>query len=334
MDWNVTRGSTRPDRNLGLDLVRATEAAALASARYMGRGNRDAANEAAIDAMHHLLGTLEMDGIVIAGEGEKNDAPKLYNGEVVGTGDPPAVDIAVDPIDGTRLMAKGINGALSIVALAERGTIFDPGPCTYMEKIVVGGEAAEAIDLEASVADNLKSIASAMKVRPADLTVAILDRDRHRTLTQEVRDAGARVKGIAAADAAAAVAVVSEGTGVDVLLGIGPAPEGVISACAVKCLGGGMQGRLSPRTDEEKDRATKAGYRLDKVLKTDDLVSGGDVFFAATGITDGDLLKGVRYRGQRAATQSLVVRSRSGTIRTVESVHQRDKLKLYSSFEY
>jgi fructose-1,6-bisphosphatase II len=328
-------GSERtPDRNLALELVRVTEAAALAAARWMGRGDKDAVDQAAVDAMRLLLGTVPMDGVVVIGEGEKDDAPMLYNGEEIGNGQPPLVDIAVDPVDGTRLTAKGQGGALAVVALAERGTMFDPGPCVYMEKIAAGEEAAEAIDLEAGVTENLKRVAKAKGGEVSDLTVVILDRDRHEQLAKEIRESGARIKFIPDGDVAGAISAARDGTGVDLLIGIGGTPEGVIAACAIKCLGGVIQGRLWPRSDEERGKAIAAGYDLDKVLTTNDLVSGEDVFFAATGVTDGDLVKGVRYRAASAVTQSIVMRSRTGTIRIVEALHRRKKLKTLSSIVY
>ena len=323
-----------PDRNLALELVRVTEAAALAAARWMGRGDKEAADRAAVDAMRFMLATTPMDGVVVIGEGEKDNAPMLYNGETLGNGEPPAVDIAVDPVDGTTLTSKGMNGAIAVVALAERGTMFFPGPCVYMEKIVAGPEAADVIDIEAPIADNLQKISKVKETAVADLTVMILDRPRHEQIVKEVREAGARIKFIADGDVAGAIAAAREGTGVDLLLGIGGTPEGVIAACAIKCLGGSIQGRLWPRNETEREEAEAAGYDLDKVLTTDDLVSGENVFFAATGVTDGDFVKGVRYRGDTAVTQSIVMRSRSGTVRFIDALHRRDKLKKFSSIIY
>ena len=324
----------QPDRNLALELVRVTEAAALAAARWMGRGDKEAADQAAVDAMRLMLDTVPMDGIVVIGEGEKDNAPMLYNGEQIGNGEPPVVDIAVDPIDGTTLTSKGMNGALAVVALAERGTMFDPGPCVYMEKMVVGEEGADVIDLDAPIADNLENLCKAKGTSISDLTVCILDRDRHDQMVKEVREAGARIRFITDGDVAGAISAARENSGVDMLLGIGGTPEGVIAACAIKCLGGQILGRLWPRNDEERDRAIEMGYDLDKVLTTDDLVSGEDVFFACTGVTDGDLVNGVRYRGDSARTQSVVMRSRSGTVRIVDAIHRRQKLKKFSSIEY
>ncbi len=300
----------------------------------MGRGDKEAADQAAVDAMRLMLDTVPMDGVVVIGEGEKDNAPMLYNGEQIGNGEPPVVDIAVDPIDGTTLTSKGMNGALSVVALAERGTMFDPGPCVYMEKMVVGEEAGGAIDLDAPVSDNLEKVAKAKGASVSDITVCILDRDRHEQIVKEVREAGARIRFITDGDVAGAISAARENSGVDLLIGIGGTPEGVIAACAIKCLGGEILGRLWPRNDDERDRAVDQGYDLDRVLTTNDLVSGEDVFFACTGVTDGDLVNGVRYRGDSARTQSVVMRSRSGTVRIVDAIHRRQKLKKFSSIEY
>ena len=323
-----------PDRNIAMELVRVTEAAALAAARWMGRGDKEAADQAAVDAMRLLMDTVAMDGVVVIGEGEKDEAPMLYRGENIGTGEPPLVDVAVDPIDGTTLTSKGMNGALAVVALAERGTLFDPGPAVYMEKIAVGEEAADVIDIDAPISDNLQKIAKAKKSGVEDLTVIILDRDRHEQMVKEIREAGARIRFISDGDVAGAISAARESSGVDVLYGIGGTPEGVIAACALKCLGGAIQGRLWPRNDDERQRAVDQGYDLDRILTTDDLVSGDDVFFAATGVTDGDLVKGVRYRGDSAITQSIVMRSRSGTVRVIDALHRREKLKKYSTILY
>ncbi|HET7481519.1 MAG TPA: class II fructose-bisphosphatase [Actinomycetota bacterium] len=328
------RSDESPDRNLALELVRVTEAAALAAARWMGRGDKEAADQAAVDAMRLMLDTVSMDGIVVIGEGEKDNAPMLFNGEEIGNGEPPIVDVAVDPIDGTTLTSKGMNGALSVVAVAERGTMFDPGPCVYMEKIVVGEDAADVIDIEAPAPDNLEKIAKAKGGSISDLTVCILERDRHEQLAKEVREAGARIKFISDGDVAGAISAAREGSAVDVLIGIGGTPEGVIAASAIKCLGGTIQGRLWPRNDDERQLAIDAGYDLDQVLTTDDLVSGSDVFFACTGVTDGDLVEGVRYRGSSARTQSVVMRSRSGTVRIVDAIHRREKLRTLTSIDY
>ncbi|HEV3471777.1 MAG TPA: class II fructose-bisphosphatase [Actinomycetota bacterium] len=330
----TTNGNGTPDRNLAMELVRVTEAAALSAARWMGRGDKEAADQAAVDAMRLLLGTVSMDGVVVIGEGEKDNAPMLYNGEEIGNGEPPVVDIAVDPIDGTTLTAKGMNGALSVVALAERGTMFDPGPCVYMEKIAAGEIARDVIDLEAPIAENIERLAKVKNGSVSDVTVMILDRERHSQMVKEVREAGARIRFISDGDVAGAIAAARENSGVDLLLGIGGTPEGVISACAIKCLGGVIQGRLWPRNEQERDEAVAAGYDLDRVLTTDDLVTGDDVFFAATGVTDGDLVNGVRYRGDNAVTQSIVMRSRSGTVRVIDALHRREKLKKYSTIAY
>jgi fructose-1,6-bisphosphatase II len=319
-----------PDRNLALELVRVTEAAALAAARWMGRGDKEAADQAAVDAMRLLMDTVPMDGVVVIGEGEKDNAPMLYNGEKIGNGEPPVVDIAVDPIDGTTLTSKGMNGALAVVALAERGTMFDPGPCMYMEKIAAGPEAVDVLDLDAPIAENLQRLAKVKGMDVDGLTVMILERSRHEQIVKEVREAGARIRFITDGDVAGAISAAREKSGVDMLIGIGGTPEGVIAAAAIKCLGGVIQGRLWPRNDEERESALAAGYDLDKILTADDLVSGEDVFFAATGITDGELIRGVRYSGESARTQSLVMRSRSGTIRIIDGIHRRKKLAQFS----
>ena len=323
-----------PDRNLAIELVRVTEAAALSAARWMGRGDKEGADQAAVDAMRLMVDTVDMDGTVIIGEGEKDNAPMLFNGESIGNGQPPVVDVAVDPIDGTTLTAKGQNGALSVVATAERGTMFDPGPCVYMEKIAAGEEANGVIDIDASPSENLQRLSRVKRTDISDLTVIVLDRPRHEQIVKEVREAGARIKLISDGDVAAAIAAARDGSGVDLLLGTGGTPEGVIAAAALKCLGGVIQGRLWARNEEERDRAVQEGYDLDKVLTTDDLVSGQNVFFAATGITDGDLLKGIRYRGESAVTTSIVMRSRSGTVRLIDAYHRLERLAEYSSIEY
>ena len=324
----------RPDRNLAMELVRVTEAAALAAARWRGKGDKEAVDQAAVDAMRLMMDTVTMDGVVVIGEGEKDEAPMLYNGEQIGNGEPPVVDIAVDPVDGTTLTAKGLNGALAVVALAERGTMFDPGPCVYMEKIAAGQEAVGVLDLDAPLAENLRKLAREKETDVDDLTVVILDRPRHEQMIKEVHECGARVKLIPDGDVAAAIAAASETTDVDMLVGIGGTPEGVIAACAIKCLGGVILGRLWPRSDEERQRALDAGYDLDRVLTTDDFVSGNDVFFAATGVTNGDLVNGVRYRAGNAITHSIVMRTRSGTVRMVEALHRRKKLQQFSNILY
>ncbi|MFZ4433161.1 MAG: class II fructose-bisphosphatase [Microthrixaceae bacterium] len=315
-----------PDRNLALELVRTTEAAALAAAHWVGRGDKESADGAAVDAMRLILGTVRMTGTVIIGEGEKDEAPMLYNGEVVGDGSPPQVDIAVDPIDGTTLTSKGRGGAVAVIAVSEQGTMFDPGPCVYMEKIAVGPDAAGSVDLRASVTDNLRAVAAAKGIDVTEVTATVLDRPRHDDLVAEIRDAGARIRLIGDGDVAAAIATAWPESGVDILFGIGGTPEGVIAAAALKCMGGELIGRLWPRDDAERAAAVAAGYDLDRVLGTDDLVAGDNCFFSATGITDGNLLQGVHYDRSGATTQSLVMRSRSGTVRLVEARHRADKI--------
>ncbi len=324
----------QPDRNLALDLVRVTEAAALAAGRYMGRGDKIAADQAAVDAMRLVLNTIEIDGVIVIGEGEKDEAPMLYNGERLGTGSAPRVDIAVDPIDGTSLTASGRSGALSVVALAERDSMYAPGSLVYMEKIAVGPEARDAIDINAPVDVNLKAIARAKQRDVNDLTVMILDRPRHATLIREVRRVGARIRLISDGDVAAAISTCQAETGIDVLLGIGGSPEAVISAAALKCLGGAIQCKLWPRDDKEREYALEHGLNLAQVLTRDDLVRGDNVFFAATGITRGELLDGVQYFGGGARTSSIVMRSKSGTVRHITATHQWDKLMRFSQIKF
>jgi fructose-1,6-bisphosphatase II len=325
----------RPDRNLALELVRVTEAAALAAGRWVGRGDKIAADGAAVDAMRLMIDSVSMHGTVVIGEGEKDKAPMLFNGETVGNGDGPGVDVAVDPIDGTRLTAFGEPNALAVIALAERGSMFFPGPAVYMEKVATGPEAADVIDVTAPPEENVRLVAKAKGVRPEEIGVVVLDRPRHEELIQRVREVGARVFLISDGDVAGAIAAArTERSGIDLLLGIGGTPEGVVGASALKCLGGAMQGRLYPRTDEERDRIVGAAYDLEAVLTTDDLVSGDDVFFAATGITDGSLLRGVRYTDTGAVTYSMVMRSRSGTVRYVEAEHSFGKLEQFSRIAY
>jgi len=324
----------QPDRNLALELVRTTEAAALAAGRWMGRGDRNACDRAAVEAMRVVLNTVDMDGVVVIGEGEKDEAPMLYNGERLGTGVPPQVDIAVDPIDGTRLLSLGRANSLSVVALAERGTMYNPGPIVYMNKIAVGPEARGQVDIEAPPAENLRRIARAKGKDVDDLLVVILERDRHKDLIQAVRQAGARIRLITDGDVAGALMTALPETGVDVLMGIGGTPEGVIAACALKCIGGEIQGKLWPRNEEEARLARDIGYDLDQVLTTDDLVRGENIFFAATGITDGELLDGVRYYGWGATTSSLVMRSKSGTVRRIQAQHRWDKLMQFSQIAF
>ncbi|HZA60638.1 MAG TPA: class II fructose-bisphosphatase [Actinomycetota bacterium] len=325
----------KPDRNLALELVRVTEAAAMAAGRWVGRGDKEAADQAAVDAMRIMLDIVAMDGIVVIGEGEKDDAPMLFNGEKIGTGEGPPVDVAVDPIDGTMLTSKGMGNALSVVALAERGTMFDPGAAVYMDKIAVGPEAADAIDLEAGPEENIRRVAKAKGIRPEDVGVVVLERDRHDDLIRRIREAGARVFLITDGDVQGAiVAAAPERHAADMLMGIGGTPEGVVAAAALKCTGGAMQGRLHPRNDEERQQLRDAGYDIDRVLTTDDLVSGREIFFAATGVTNGALLRGVRYRPDHVITQSMVMRAKSGTVRYVEGHHQLEKLMRFSEIEY
>ena len=325
----------RPDRNLALELVRVTEAAALASARMVGRGDKEGADQAAVDAMRNVLDQVSMDGVVVIGEGEKDEAPMLFNGEQIGDGTPPEVDVAVDPLEGTRLTALGMPSAIAVIALAERGTMFDPGPCVYMEKIAGGPEIADLLDLDRPLPETLALVAERKETDIRDVMVVMLDRERHHEAMAEVREAGARVRLILDGDVSAALLAVSENSPVDLLWGIGGTPEGVISAAAIKCLGGQLLGRLWPRDDDERNAAQEAGYDLAKVLNCDDLVAGEDVFFSATGVTDGDVLQGVRYQGGRGATtESLVMRSRSGTVRRVSARHDRAKLRSLTGERY
>ncbi len=323
-----------PDRNLALELVRVTEAAALAASRWMGRGDKEGADGAAVDAMRVILQSVQMDGIVVIGEGEKDEAPMLFNGELIGDGNPPQTDIAVDPIDGTTLTAQGLGGAIAVIAVAERGTMFDPGPCVYMEKIAVGPDAAEAIDITRSPTENLEAVAAAKDESVRDLTAVILDRPRHDDLIAEVRAAGARVRLIPDGDVAGAISTAWPRSGADILFGIGGTPEGVITAAAVKAMGGAMQGRLWPRDDAERQAAVDAGYDLDAVLTENDLIRSDNCFFAATGITDGELLQGVHFDARGATTQSLVMRSKSGTVRLVDAHHKIAKLARYASVDF
>ena len=323
-----------PDRNLALELVRVTEAAAMAASRWMGRGDKNGADGAAVEAMRVVLERVPMDGIVVIGEGEKDEAPMLYNGERIGDGSPPETDIAVDPVEGTTLTALGRGNAISVIAMSERGTMFDPGPCVYMEKIAVGPESIGAIDITASPTENLKAVAKTKGESVRNVTAVILDRERHGDLIAEVRAAGARIRLIQDGDVIGAVSTALPDTGADILFGIGGTPEGVIAAAAMKCMGGEIQGRLWPRNDDERRTAIAAGYDLDRVLTTDDLVTGDNCFFAVTGITDGEVLKGVHYDARGATTQSLVTRSRSGTVRQVNARHQLGKLSRYASVEF
>ena len=323
-----------PDRNLAMELVRVTEAAAMASARWVGRGDKNGADAAAVNAMRMLIGTVSMNGVVVIGEGEKDDAPMLFNGERVGDGTGAEADVAVDPIDGTTLAAKGMPNAISVIAAAERGAMYDPSAVFYMEKLVVGAAAADAIDITAPIEWNLAQVAKAKGTKVADLTVCILDRPRHDALVEQVRAAGARIKFIFDGDVAGAIMAAREGTGVDLLAGIGGTPEGIIAACAMRCLGGSIQGRLWPRDDAERRRAMDAGHNLNRVLTTGDLVTGDNIFFCATGITDGELMEGVRYTPEGPTTHSIVMRSKSGTIRDVRSEHRIEKLSSYASVDF
>jgi fructose-1,6-bisphosphatase II len=325
----------RPDRNLALELVRVTEAAALGAGRWVGRGDKIAADQAAVDAMRIMIDSVSMDGVVVIGEGEKDEAPMLYNGEPVGNGQGPACDVAVDPIDGTRLTATGQPNALAVIALAARGSMFFPGAAVYMEKVATGPEAAGVIDVTAPAEENVRLVAKAKGVRPEEIGVVILDRPRHAEIIQRLHEVGARVYLITDGDVAGAIsAATSKRSGIDLLLGIGGTPEGVVAAAALKCLGGAIQGRLFPRNDEEKQKLLDTGYDPERVLSTDDLVAGSDVFFAATGITDGSLLRGVRYEEDGATTYSMVMRARSGTVRYVEAEHRFAKLEAFTGREY
>jgi fructose-1,6-bisphosphatase II len=326
--------TTPPDRNLGMELVRVTEAAALAASRWVGRGDKNGADGAAVAAMRSVLSTVSMDGVVVIGEGEKDHAPMLYNGEKVGEGTPPLVDVAVDPIDGTTLTAMGRTNALSVIAVSERESLFDPGPSYYMEKIAVGPEAAGAIDITASPSQNLRWIAKSKRESVRDLTVVILDRPRHAELIEEVRSSGARIALITDGDVYGAIAAASEESGIDVLMGVGGTPEGVISAAALKCMGGEMQGRLWPRDEDERAAIVGAGLDPEAVLTLDEMVRSDNCYFAATGITDGPLLAGVRFEGRRVSTQSLVMRSKSGTVRRIDAHHKLAKLQEYSEIDY
>jgi fructose-1,6-bisphosphatase II len=319
--------SAAPDRNLALELVRVTEAAALAASGWVGRGEKEKADGAAVDAMRLVLDTVRMNGTVVIGEGEKDEAPMLYNGEAVGDGSGPEVDVAVDPLEGTRLTALGQPNAIAVIAVAERGTMFDPGAAVYMDKIAVGAETAAAIDIDASPADNVRAVAEAKRMDVSEVTVVVLERDRHERLIRELRESGARVNLIRDGDVAPSIAAAQAFTGVDMLIGIGGTPEGVISAAAIKCLGGAIQGKLWPRNEEERQKLVDSGYDLDRVLTTDDLVSGQDVFVAATGVTSGALLRGVRVSASGVETESIVMRSRSGTVRRIAAYHPSDKIR-------
>ena len=323
-----------PTRNLAMELVRVTEAAAMAAARWVGRGDKEGADGAAVDAMRIVLETVPMDGVVIIGEGEKDEAPMLYNGERIGDGSPPEADIAVDPVDGTTLTALGRGNAVAVIAVSERGTMFDPGPCVYMEKIAAGPEAAHAIDITATPTENVNAVAKALGKRVSEVTVVVLDRPRHDDIIGELRQAGARLRLIPDGDVAGGISTAWPESGADMLLGIGGTPEGVITAAALKSMGGAIQGRLWPRNEEERAAAVAAGYDLSEVLDAERLVAGDNCFFAATGITDGELLKGVHYDSRGVTTQSLVMRSQSGTVRLINARHRLDKLKEFSSIDF
>jgi fructose-1,6-bisphosphatase II len=323
-----------PDRNLALELVRVTEAAAMGAGRWIGRGDKNAADQAAVDAMRTMLDTVTMDGVVVIGEGEKDEAPMLYNGERVGEGRGSAVDVAVDPLEGTRLTALGQPNAIAVIAVAERGSMFFPGAAVYMEKIAAGADAIGAVDITATPTENVKAVAKAKGVKPTDVRVVVLERERHEQLIGELHQVGARVNLIRDGDVAPAIAAARPETGVDLLYGIGGTPEGVISAAALKCVGGGIQGRLWPRSREEREALLAVGLDPERVLTTDDLVAGEDVFVAATGVTTGALLRGVRYVRDGAITDSIVMRTRSGTVRRIEARHNLDKLTHFTGKEF
>ena len=332
----MSPSAPKPERNLALELVRVTEAAAMAAGRWVGRGDKNDADRVAVEAMRALIGTVGMTGIVVIGEGEKDNAPMLYNGEEVGDGTGAECDVAVDPIDGTTLTAKGLSNAISVLAVSPRGSMYDPSAVFYMEKLATGPEAADVVDIRLPVKENITRVAKAKGKSPHDVTVVLLDRPRHRHLVQDIRETGARIKYITDGDVAGAIMAARPDTGVDLLLGIGGTPEGIIAACAMKCLGGTIQGRLWPQDDDERQRALDAGHNLDAdfVLGTDDLVTGDDAFFVATGITDGELMRGVRYTGDGVTTHSLVMRSRSGTVRSITADHRLSKLRALTSIDF
>ena len=325
---------TAPDRNIALEMVRATEAAEMCAGRWMGRGDKNGVDGAAVNAMRFMLNNVKMDGVVVIGEGEKDEAPMLFNGEHLGLGVDPKVDIAVDPIDGTRLTAQGRQNAVSVVAFADRGTMFNPQHIFYMDKIATGPLAAHAIDIEASPTENIKAVAKALNKSVEDVTVIVLDRPRHDELIKEIRDIHARIRLIPDGDVSGALSTCKPDSGIDLLMGIGGSPEAVITACAIKCVGGNMQCKLWPRNDEERDKCKEKGMDINKVLNLNDLVACDNVFFAATGVTDGDWLKGVRYDGTVVHTSSLVMRAKSGTIRYINATHNIQKLDEISSFKY
>ena len=323
-----------PDRNLAMELVRVTEAAALASGRWVGRGQKNEGDGAAVNAMRKMINSVEMDGVIVIGEGEKDEAPMLFNGERVGNGQGAAVDLAVDPVDGTRLMAEGRPNAISVIAAADRGSMFNPQDAFYMNKIAVGPEAAGTIDITAPVAANIEAVAKAKGIRTSDVTVVVLDRPRHNQLVDDIRAAGAKVRFIMDGDVAGAIAAARDVSSIDIAMGIGGTPEGVVTACALKCLGGEIQGMLAPQDDRERERVLAAGHDLDRVLGINDLVTSDNCYFAATGVTNGDMLRGVSYRANGATTRSLVMRSKSGTVRHIESVHKLAKIQQYSNVDY
>ena len=323
-----------PDRNLAMELVRVTEAAALASGRWVGRGKKNEGDGAAVDAMRQLINSVSMDGVVVIGEGEKDEAPMLYNGENVGNGVGAAMDIAVDPVDGTRLMAEGRPNAISVIAAAERGTMYDPSAVFYMNKLVVGPEAVGKVDITKPIAYNIEAVAKAKGIKAEEVTVVVLDRPRHDQLIEDIREAGAKVRLIMDGDVAGAIATAQDSNSIDLLMGIGGTPEGIVTACAMKCMGGEIQGMLWPKDEEEAERARAAGHDLDRVLYTNDLVTSDNCYFAATGVTNGDMLRGVSYRANSATTRSLVMRSKSGTVRYIDSIHQLSKLQEYSVVDY
>ncbi len=335
-DDQITLNAGKVDRNLAMDLVRVTEAAAMAAGRWVGRGDKNGADEVAVNAMRVMISTVNMNGVVVIGEGEKDHAPMLFNGEQVGDGTGPECDVAVDPIDGTTLAAKGMNNAIAVMAVAPRGAMYDPSAVFYMKKLVTGPEAADVVDIRNPVAENIHAVAKAKGSNAEDVTVVLLDRPRHEKLVDEIRRTGARIKFISDGDVAGAIMAARPNTGVDLMLGIGGTPEGIIAACAMKCTGGVIQGQLWPHDDEERQRALDAGHNLDDdyVLSTDQLVSGDDAFFVATGITDGELMRGVRYRAGGCTTDSLVMRARSGTIRSISSEHQLAKLRTFASIDF
>ncbi len=335
-DEQLTLNAGKVDRNLAMELVRVTEAAAMAAGRWVGRGDKNGADEVAVNAMRVMISTIGMDGVVVIGEGEKDQAPMLYNGEKVGDGTGPECDVAVDPIDGTTLTAKGMNNAIAVLAVAPRGAMYDPSAVFYMKKLITGPEAADVVDIRDPVAENIRRVAKAKGSEPEDVTVVLLDRPRHSDLVDEIRKTGARIKFIVDGDVAGAIMAARPNTGIDLLLGIGGTPEGIIAACAMKCMGGVIQGQLWPRDDEERQKALDAGHDLDPdyVLSTDQLVSGDDAFFVATGITDGELMRGVRYRAGGCTTDSLVMRARSGTIRSITSEHRLSKLRTFAAIDF